>query len=99
MFGAIAMMLLTTAELEEPKPTPLEPLFGFSAGDYPQDALRAGEHGQVRFTLDVDAAGLPTNCTITTSSGFPRLDAQTCELLKLRARFTPARDPDGQAVP
>jgi hypothetical protein len=35
---------------------------------------------------------------VTASSGSPALDAQTCRLIWLRARFTPARDASGAPV-
>lgn len=63
--------------------------------DYPASALRAGEQGTVRFTLEVGPYGRVTNCTVTESSGSAALDAATCRLMRTRARFTPARDSAG----
>ncbi|HEX9955368.1 MAG TPA: TonB family protein [Allosphingosinicella sp.] len=67
--------------------------------EYPAAALRAGEQGQVRVTLDIAPTGRVTGCRITASSGSARLDSATCRLLYSRARFTPARDAAGNAVP
>lgn len=67
--------------------------------DYPSQDLREGNQGVVRFRLDVAANGRVTNCSITQSSGFPRLDAAACARLTSRARFDPARDESGAAQP
>jgi TonB family protein len=66
--------------------------------DYPASALRAGEDGDVRVTLDVGPNGRATQCTVNASSGSAALDAAACRLLISRARFTPARDANGVAV-
>jgi protein TonB len=68
----------------------------FSTDDYPPSALRAGEQGTTGFRLDVGTDGRVTNCTVTSSSGSSALDQATCRLLQRRARFTPARDSNGQ---
>lgn len=66
--------------------------------DYPAQDLREGNQGTVRFRLDVNAAGRVTNCTVTASSGFPRLDTAACAKLSARARFDPASDEHGAKV-
>jgi protein TonB len=71
----------------------------FSDQDYPAAALRAGEQGAVGFALDVGPDGRVTACTITASSGSADLDSTTCRLIWSRARFTPALDAGGAAVP
>jgi protein TonB len=68
------------------------------AGDYPGSALRAGEQGTVHFTLDIGPNGRVTACTIEASSGSSALDSVTCRIMQSRARFTPARDPEGVAI-
>jgi protein TonB len=60
--------------------------------DYPPAALRAREQGTVEFRATVGPEGRVTECTITHSSGSASLDAATCELMRTRARFTPARE-------
>lgn len=67
--------------------------------DYPASAIRAGDQGVVSFQLDVDGTGAVANCTVTVSSGSALLDEQTCALLQSRARFHPARDGKGTAIP
>ena len=66
-----------------------------STDDYPSSATRDEEQGTVRVRLDVGVNGRVSNCTVTSSSGSSALDSTTCRLLKLRARFTPARDSNG----
>jgi periplasmic protein TonB len=55
--------------------------------------------GRVAFDLEIDASGRVSACRITTSSGFPLLDARTCQILRVRATYRPARDAQGHAVP
>lgn len=67
-----------------------------STEDYPAASLRAREAGPVDVTLMVSAEGEVIWCQIERSSGFARLDAATCSLLKRRGRFVPALDRQGQ---
>ncbi|AOF97487.1 hypothetical protein BSY17_2148 [Sphingobium sp. RAC03] len=66
--------------------------------DYPPDARRRREQGAVAFTLLISPNGMPLKCNVTRSSNFDDLDKQSCTLLMRRARFTPARDIDGNAA-
>lgn len=54
---------------------------------YPPRALAAGEHGVVGFQVALDKAGHPTSCQVTQSSGFPRLDEETCTVITQHAAF------------
>lgn len=54
---------------------------------YPARAKAAGEQGIVGFKVRLDAQGQPTECLVTHSSGFPRLDDETCALIVLHTRF------------
>ena len=67
--------------------------------DYPREALARGEQGIVYFTLSVLANGRVGACRVTLSSGSPSIDARTCEIMVRHARFRPARDAQGNAVP
>jgi protein TonB len=69
-----------------------------STDDYPPSALREEGQGMTRFTLEIDATGVPLNCAVTQSSGRADLDDTACELVKERARFEPATDAHGKAV-
>jgi len=71
----------------------------FSDDDYPPEAIRRGEQGITAFTLEVDEAGRVSACRVTRSSGSALLDEATCRLASVRARFAPARDRRGRAVP
>jgi periplasmic protein TonB len=66
--------------------------------DYPPAALSAGQEGNTGFRLDVGPDGRVTNCTITSSSGSTALDSATCRIMRSRAKFTPARDSNGNAT-
>lgn len=67
--------------------------------DYPPSALRDGVQGRTSFTLQVDGSGRVTSCTVTGSSGSSVLDETACRLLPRRARFSPAKDAAGNAIP
>ena len=62
---------------------------------YPATAIAAGEQGPVRFLVSLDRDGVPTECGVTASSGHASLDAATCDLILLHARFQPNRDDSG----
>jgi len=70
-----------------------------TADDYPAAALRAEMQGSVDVVLDISADGRAVGCTVTASSGSSLLDSTTCSLLVRRARFEPARDDRGNAIP
>jgi protein TonB len=67
--------------------------------DDPPSSLRNGEQGVVGFEVKVDAAGKPTDCRVTASSGFSSLDNETCQQIMRRGRFSPAMSEAGNAVP
>jgi len=68
-----------------------------SEDDYPQASLRAEEQGRTVISFTINPQGRVDTCTVTTSSGFPKLDDRTCELAKKRFRFKPALQ-NGQPV-
>jgi len=70
-----------------------------SDGDYPAEAMRLGQQGTVGFDLDISADGRVTQCHVMSSSGSELLDLTTCQIMLSRARFEPARDEEGNAVP
>ena len=71
----------------------------FSTDDYPPTAAARGAQGTTGFRLSIGADGAVTGCTITQSAGDAALDAATCAILLGRARYQPARDAAGRAVP
>jgi len=70
----------------------------FSGDDYPASAQSAGAEGTVRATLTIGTDGRVTGCSVTQSSGNTALDSATCNILRRRAKFTPARDSNGNAT-
>ena len=66
-----------------------------SDNDYPTRALQLSQEGVTGFRLSVGSDGKVSACDITRSSGSPELDKTTCDLMRRRARFTPAADCDG----
>jgi protein TonB len=69
-----------------------------SPNDYPAQDLREGNSGVTGFNVVIGRDGHPQGCTIIASSGYPRLDAATCQAILRRATFTPATDDTGVAV-
>jgi len=70
-----------------------------STDDYPSSAIREGVQGVTGYRLDITPEGKVAGCTVTSSSGSAALDDQTCKLLPRRARFKPALDTAGNAIP
>jgi len=66
-----------------------------SDADYPSSAIRNEEQGTTGFRLTVGPDGRVTNCSVTRSSGSAALDNATCNIMRRRARFTPATDQYG----
>lgn len=67
-------------------------------GDYPKDALRAGQNGIVEFRLDLDETGKVAGCHILRRFNQDPFSDLTCHLLVQRARFKPALDTAGKPV-
>ncbi len=81
-------------------PTPATPKGrgnGISEDDYPDASRRAEEQGVARVSYVIGTDGKVTDCSVVVSSGFPRLDEATCNIIKRRFRFNPATK-DGQPV-
>jgi protein TonB len=70
----------------------------FKAADYPREAIKNGWQGTVVAELMVDTHGNVERCTIIQSSGHDILDQKTCDVLRRRAKFSPARDSKGNAT-
>jgi protein TonB len=67
----------------------------FSNDDYPASAIAAGAEGTAQAQLTIGADGRVTGCNLTRSTGNGALDSATCNILRRRAKFTPARDSNG----
>ncbi|MEO6248561.1 MAG: energy transducer TonB [Sphingomicrobium sp.] len=68
----------------------------FSSDDYPNSALSANEQGTTAVHLTIGTDGRVSGCDISQSSGSSALDSATCNILRRRARFSPAIDSNGQ---
>jgi hypothetical protein len=68
----------------------------FSSDDYPDIALLEEQGGQLSFVLLIDEKGSVADCTVDQTSGYASLDAQSCSIIKTRAKFSPAIDADGK---
>lgn len=77
---------------------PATPLPWYNFQDYPMNAFAKQWKGAATFELLVDTKGRPTDCKIVHSTGYASLDKETCYIAMHRARFTPARGPEGQPV-
>lgn len=62
---------------------------------YPLTALQANAEGDAKFEIWVDKEGRPVSCKITSSSGHPALDAETCKLMMAKGKWRPMRTPEG----
>jgi len=67
----------------------------FSADDYPAAAQSAGAEGTAQAELTIGRDGRVVGCNLTRSTGNSSLDSATCNILRRRAKFTPARDSNG----
>ena len=68
----------------------------FTSDDYPWSSVMNGEDGDVKVVLLVNEQGKVADCSVIQTSGVAMLDAQTCAVLKERARFVPAVGKDGK---
>lgn len=99
-WAAVLVIAASTPALAQDRTTPARPL---NAGewithqDYPLSAIRAGEEGTVSFALTVTPEGSVPGCEVTGGTAPDTLKLLTCELIRQRARFEPARDDQGRA--
>jgi len=70
----------------------------FSTDDYPQSSIRNEEQGTTAVRLSIGTDGRVADCSITSSSGSTALDNATCNIIRRRARYTPAKDQAGNPI-
>lgn len=70
----------------------------FSGYDYPIEAANFNVQGSVEFVLVIAANGRLRDCRIVRMSLIRVFGPATCDVLRRRARYVPARDADGHAV-
>lgn len=63
---------------------------------YPARARAAREQGPVGFRITLDGEGYATECEVTSSSGYPSLDDETCRLIMTRGEFRGITDEKGR---
>lgn len=63
---------------------------------YPAESVAAREQGVVGFEVKLDRDGYATECRVTRSSGYRRLDDETCRLVLDRAAFKGISDAGGR---
>jgi TonB family protein len=66
--------------------------------DYPRVAMDRNATGIVKFAVLINETGRIADCTVMETSGVAALDAQTCAIMKSRAKFEPAIGPNGKAA-
>lgn len=74
------------------------PAMWVSAAEYPTHLLARSSQALIRYRLMVDIEGNPSGCFVQSSIGDAQFSKATCDLLKKRARFFPARSKDGSSV-
>jgi len=70
----------------------------FTANDYPADAAQRDQQGSSEFLLLIDEKGSVAGCHVLKPSGVPVLDAMGCQVIRRRAKFTPAQGRDGKPI-
>jgi TonB family protein len=68
-----------------------------TASDYPSSDHN--HDGTTKFEMTVGADGRPVSCAVTSSSGYSDLDSAACRAFLKRARFSPAKDLQGNPIP
>ncbi len=89
-----------TSENGDQSAPPIPERVGFwvTNDDYPQDKILSKIRGAVRVVLAVDATGKIYRRDIALSSREPKLDELSCNLVRRRGHYIPAKDTDGAPV-
>ena len=92
------MLLLVAASVTLTNATPAnDPSYWITQNDYPTEALKLKQMGDVGFRLQIGSDGRVSSCAITKSSAVVALDQATCRLLSIRARFKKVRGQGSQS--
>jgi hypothetical protein len=70
----------------------------FSSDDYPSEAADRSHEGRSRFLVLIAPTGDVAGCDGLVPSGDPALDGMGCQIIRQRAKFSPARDKSGKPV-
>ena len=68
----------------------------FSDDDYPRQALVGEQSGLASIVMLIDTQGKVAECMIDKTSGIAVLDANSCIIIRSRAKFSPAIGEDGK---
>jgi hypothetical protein len=66
--------------------------------DWPRRGVDRNDYAAIEAELTVDTRGYVSNCQAHAAAGNPNMGPYKCQLLKQRAAFSPARDPDGHKI-
>jgi protein TonB len=67
----------------------------FRDDDYPAAAIAANAQGTAQAQLSIGPDGRITGCSLVRSTGNGALDSATCNILRRRVKFVPAKDSNG----
>lgn len=70
----------------------------FTSDDYPSEAMKRMQEGSAQFLLLIDEQGKVAGCHVLKASGIPALDGMGCQVIRERAKFTPAFDKRGKPI-
>ncbi len=90
-----AMALARVAKLADP----ISPETWLGGEDYPQLESRAEPIGPAVVLIAIGADGRVAECRVVEASGVPYFDEASCQAIRRKGRYRPARDSEGKAVP
>jgi hypothetical protein len=97
---AVALTMTPASASAQASPVTLSRAPSVSENDYPERAIRAEVQGSVAVVIAVDATGAATGCTPVEIDALRfGLEDATCRVWTERARFSPARNASGVAIP
>ena len=96
MICAAALFGVATPGVAQVGPQPSNPAAWITHRDYPAAAISNGDEGRVSFKLTISSEGLVTGCEITGGTASDSLKQLTCQLVRERAQFNPARNSKGE---
>jgi hypothetical protein len=69
-----------------------------AAVDWPTRGVDRNDYASITAEITVDPRGYASDCHASATAGNPNMAPYTCQLLKKRAQFAPARDPGGRKI-
>ena len=62
------------------------------------EAMLRSQEGKAQFLLLIDESGKVAGCDVLVASGVPAFDVMGCQVIRDKAKFSPAREAKGAAV-